>query len=63
MTLYLDTSSLVKLYVEEVGSQDVRDLVTEAAVVTTLVVAYPRCALRWPGFGEAAISVRRNSRW
>ena len=41
MTLYLDTSSLVKLYVEEVGSQDVRDLVAEAAVVTTSVLAYP----------------------
>ena len=41
MTLYLDTSSLVKLYVEEVGSQDVRDLVAGAAVVTTSVVAYP----------------------
>jgi predicted nucleic acid-binding protein len=41
VTLYLDTSSLVKLYVEEVGSQDVRDLVAEAAVVTTSVVAYP----------------------
>lgn len=41
MTLYLDTSSLVKLYVEEVGSQDVRDLVAEGAVVTTSVVAYP----------------------
>ena len=26
MTLYLDTSSLVKLYAEEVGSDDVRDL-------------------------------------
>ncbi|HET8546935.1 MAG TPA: type II toxin-antitoxin system VapC family toxin [Bryobacteraceae bacterium] len=41
MTLYLDTSSLVKLYVEEVGSGDVRDLVAEAAVVATSVVAYP----------------------
>ena len=41
MTLYLDTSSLVKLYVEEIGSQDVRDMVAEAAVVTTSVLAYP----------------------
>jgi predicted nucleic acid-binding protein len=40
MTLYLDTSSLVKLYVEEAGSSDVRDLVAEAAVVTTSIVAY-----------------------
>jgi predicted nucleic acid-binding protein len=37
----LDTSSLVKLYVEEDGSLDVRDLVVHAAVVATSVVAYP----------------------
>jgi predicted nucleic acid-binding protein len=41
MTLYLDTSSLVKLYVEEVGSNDVRALVSRAAVVATSIVAYP----------------------
>ena len=41
MTLYLDTSSLVKLYVEEVGSGDVRDMVTQAAIVATSIVAYP----------------------
>jgi predicted nucleic acid-binding protein len=41
MTLYLDTSSLVKLYIEEIGSDDVRGLVTEAAVVATSIIAYP----------------------
>jgi predicted nucleic acid-binding protein len=41
VTLYLDTSSLVKLYVQEVGSEDVRDLVDRAAVVATSIVAYP----------------------
>lgn len=40
MTLYLDTSSLVKLYVAEAGSDDVRRLVGEANVVATSVVAY-----------------------
>jgi predicted nucleic acid-binding protein len=40
VTLYLDTSSLVKLYVEEAGSDDVRELVEHAAVVATSVVAY-----------------------
>ena len=40
MTLYLDTSSLVKLYIEEVGSDDVRGLVARAAVVATSMVAY-----------------------
>jgi predicted nucleic acid-binding protein len=40
VTLYLDTSSLVKLYVEESGSDDVRGLVAQAAVIATSVVAY-----------------------
>ena len=40
MTLYLDTSSLVKLYVAEAGSEAVRDLVGQASVVATSVVAY-----------------------
>ena len=41
MTLYLDTSSLVKLYVNEPGSQVVRQLVGDASVVATSAVAYP----------------------
>jgi predicted nucleic acid-binding protein len=40
VTLYLDTSSLVKLYVEEAGSDDVRDLVAQATVIATSIVAY-----------------------
>ncbi len=40
MTLYLDTSSLVKLCVRETGSDVVRELVAGANVVATSVVAY-----------------------
>lgn len=40
MTLYLDTSSLVKLYVDEPGAREVRALVAEAAIVATSVIAY-----------------------
>jgi uncharacterized protein len=40
VTLDLDTSSLVKLYVEEAGSSDVRELIAGATVVATSVVAY-----------------------
>ena len=40
MIVYLDTSSLVKLYVEEEGSGRVRELVERAEVVATSVVAY-----------------------
>jgi predicted nucleic acid-binding protein len=38
---YLDTSSLVKLYVEEEGSLLVRELIERADLVATSVVAYP----------------------
>ena len=41
MNLYLDTSSLVKLYVEEEGSGAVRLLVKEAEWVSTSVLSYP----------------------
>ena len=40
MTLYLDTSSVIKLYVSESGSEAVRALVGAASVVTTSVVTY-----------------------
>jgi len=40
VTLYLDTSSLVKLYVTETGSDVVRRLVGRATVVATSTVAY-----------------------
>lgn len=41
MILYLDTSSLIKLYIEEHGSAEVEDLVREATLVCTSVIAYP----------------------
>jgi uncharacterized protein len=41
VTLYLDTSSLVKLYIVEPGSELVRDLVKQAVVVATSAIAYP----------------------
>ena len=40
MTLYLDTSSIVKLFVNETGSDTVRLLFDEATVVSTSPVAY-----------------------
>jgi uncharacterized protein len=40
VTLYLDTSSLVKLYVTEPGSDVVHRLVDAASVVATSTVAY-----------------------
>lgn len=40
MILYLDTSSLVKLYIEEEGSRMVKRQVSEAEAVATSNVAY-----------------------
>ncbi|HEX5214717.1 MAG TPA: type II toxin-antitoxin system VapC family toxin [Vicinamibacterales bacterium] len=40
MTLYLDTSNLVKLYVDEPGSDEIRRLVQDAAAVATSSIAY-----------------------
>jgi len=41
LILYLDTSSLVKLYIEERHSDDVRTWVDEAEIIATSRVAYP----------------------
>lgn len=54
MTLYLDTSSLVKLYVAESGGEAVRRLVTAAAIVATSDIAYPET--------RAALARRRRER-
>lgn len=40
MIIYLDTSDLVKLYVEEIGSERIRDIVHTATVVSTSKIAY-----------------------
>jgi predicted nucleic acid-binding protein len=41
MTLYIDTSSLVKLYVDEPGADEIAELVAGSAVVVTSTLAYP----------------------
>ena len=41
MMLYLDTSSLVKLYIEESSSDDVRSGVKDATALVLSCVAYP----------------------
>lgn len=40
MTVYVDTSAMVKLYVEESGSSDVRSQIDAADIVATSRVAY-----------------------
>ena len=41
MTLYLDTSALVKLYVVEAGSDDVYQWIADASSVCTSLVTFP----------------------
>ncbi|MEK7870800.1 MAG: type II toxin-antitoxin system VapC family toxin, partial [Nitrospirota bacterium] len=41
LILYLDTSSIVKLYIEEAGSDAVRRWAGEAEVLATCRIAYP----------------------
>lgn len=52
MILYLDTSSLIKLYVAEAGSEEVRDLVDRASVVSTSVVAFPEARSAFARLGR-----------
>jgi predicted nucleic acid-binding protein len=54
LILYLDTSSLVKLYVDEPGSADVIRLLQQADIAATSVVAYPEA--------RAALARRRRER-
>jgi uncharacterized protein len=54
VTLYLDTSSLLKLYVEESGSERVWEQMELATVVATSVLAYPET--------RAALAQRRRER-
>lgn len=54
MILYLDTSNLVKLYVEEPDSADVRRVADRAEIVVSSVVAYPEA--------RAAFARRRRER-
>lgn len=54
MMLYLDTSSLAKLYVHEPGTDQVRGLVDDATVVATSRIAYAEL--------RAALARRRRER-
>ena len=62
MILYLDTSSLIKLYVEESGSAEVESLVNEASLVCTSVVAYPEARSALARLcREGALSIEAHS--
>ena len=54
MTLYLDTSSLIKLYVDESDSDRIQQLVQAADVVVTSTLSYPEA--------RATLARRRRER-
>ena len=54
MTVYLDTSSVLKLHVEEPASDQVRELIGSATVTVTSNVAYPEA--------RSALARRRRDR-
>lgn len=63
MILYLDTSSLVKLYIAEAHSELVQDWVGEAEAVATSRVAYPEALLkaaRSEGLSTLHLTVREG---
>jgi uncharacterized protein with PIN domain len=62
VTLYVDTSSLVKLYVTEAGSEVVRQLVGGATVVATSVVAYTETRAALARLRRERALSARNSR-
>lgn len=60
---YLDTSSLVKLYVEETASADVRGLVGSAEVAGTSLIAYAEARAAFARrFRESAFSSKDYKR-
>ena len=63
MFLYLDTSSLVKLYVEEEDSAKVADLANASKVAATSIIAYTEARAAFAGrFRERAFSEKTYRR-
>jgi len=63
MIIYLDTSSLVKLYVEERDSRKVVDLVRSSKVTATSIVAYVEARAAFARrFREKAFTAREYRR-
>lgn len=52
MILYLDTSALVKLYVQEAHSDKVRAAATSAAAINTHVIAYAEACATFARLGR-----------
>lgn len=55
MNVYFETSALVKLFLEEPGAEDARDLWDEADLISVSMIAYPEAR-------SALASARRDRR-
>jgi len=63
MILYLDTSSLVKLYVEETASSEVAEQVSGASIAATSMVAYAEARAAFARrFRESAFTPEQYTR-
>ena len=64
MILYLDTSSLLKLYVEEKGSAKVADFLKSSEIAATSIVGYAEARAAFARkFREKAFTVQKYGRF
>ncbi|MEK7696897.1 MAG: type II toxin-antitoxin system VapC family toxin, partial [Pseudomonadota bacterium] len=62
MILYLDTSALVKLYVREAGSGEVKKLARESAALATSIVAYAEVRAAFARLMREGVTVEKRHR-
>ena len=62
MILYLDTSALVKLYVREAGSGEVKKLARESAALATSIVAYAEARAAFARLMREGVTVEKRHR-
>ena len=62
MTVYLDTSSLIKLYVEEPDSTKIQSLVITATAIVTSIISYAEARATFARLFRKRIITRAQSR-
>lgn len=60
MILYLDTSALVKLYVREPGSREVKKLARDSEAVATSIVAYAEARFAFARLVREGVTVEKR---
>ena len=62
MILYLDTSALVKLYVQETGSREVKKHARESAALATSIVAYAEARAAFARLMREGVTTEKRHR-